>query len=429
MGDAAAGIQLGQDSALDKVGAAVDAAGGRRQAPFKNILSCRVCGGSLVRILDLGWHPLPDFTQRSAEAALAVPVAPLVLTRCEACGLVQLAHTVDRSVLFGDNYPYKSGMNQTVRDHLQGIVQQALSLVQLNEGDVALDIGSNDGTLLSLYPKGPIVVGVEPSVRLAKEARAKGIPTFHDFFPGSCYLGKKAKVITSIAMFYDLEDPLTFCKAVKDNLHTDGVWVNEFNYLPAMLRNMAFDQIGHEHLCYYDFQAILSLYEQVGLEVFHVETNTMNGGSLRVLAGWPGRHAWAPSVGSQRGLFQLSLAALAGGVRLATADLVRRIQKLVEAGNQVWIRGASTRGLTLLHTAGLNERLLVAAGDRNPEKWGCYIPGTGIQIRSEAEANAQADYQLILPYTYTAEIMSRSQEFLRRGGKFIVPVPEVRVLP
>lgn len=350
-----------------------------------------------------------------------MPVAPLVLSQCVSCGLAQLAHTVDRSVLFGNTYPYKSGMNQTVRDHLKGIVDQALSLVDAKPGDLMLDIGSNDGTLLSLYPKKYVVMGVEPSERLAQEARRRGIPTYNSFFPMEWPLWKKSKVITSIAIFYDLEDPLAFCKAISDILDRDGIWVNEFNYLSSMVENLSFDQIGHEHLCYYSFNDIVRIYTSAGLEIFHAETNPINGGSLRVLA----CHQWKRPEYLKRDFLNLSLVNF-------TERVERRILSLRELlasrKGSVWIRGASTRGLTLLHTLGMHSRF-DGAGDRNPEKWGCYIPGTSIQIHSEAEVNAKADYQLLLPYTYLDEILSRSQDFLARGGKFIIPVPEPRLKP
>lgn len=366
---------------------------------------------------------------------MQVPLAPLVLCECATCGLVQLEVTVERGLLFNEKYPYRSGTNNTVREHLKGVVEQASSLVRLEANEVVLDIGYNDGTLLYEWPHKVRAVGFDPAGQwLFDEMYDFQEPFSARGFSAHMWNGNipaKAKVVTSIAMFYDLDYPQAFVNDIAKVLAPDGVWINEFNYLGAMVKNHAYDMIGHEHLCYYRLSDMTTLAAAGGLEVVHAETNAMNGGSLRVVV----KHRGS---GARDGTVDALLREEAeseprtGWWIEACKELAKRLLDVVRfqygEGKHIWVRGASTRGLTMLHKAGI-ARYIEGAGDRNPEKWGCYIPGTGIQIRSEAEANAEADYQLLLPYSYLDEILGRSKEFLARGGKFIIPVPEVRLVP
>lgn len=408
-----------------------------RLAPYVTRTTCRACdGATLTPVLDLGLHPLPDFTQRTPEAAKAVPRAPLVLVRCDGCGLTQLRDTVDRSVCFGPTYPYRSGVNATMRAHLQGIVEQARSLVPMGNGDIVIDIGSNDGTLLAAWARPPRLYrhGFEPSMSTAMfgkyQAEDLGLCP-RPFRAGEYWKTyiQAAHVVTSIAMMYDVDNPREFVADVAKVLHPDGVWVNEFNYLPLMVANNAFDHIGHEHLCYYRLADILPMYEAAGLEVFHVETNTSNGGSLRVLAAHKGKRTVDGTVEERRHEEEWDYPIQAWNTFAFMPFDSHKMLVIEQDSKGAWVYGASTRGLTILHSWGLDERYIVAAADRNPDKWGCYIPGTGIPIVSEDDFRKAAPaYALVLPYSFEREFIEREAEWLKGGGRFIFPLPQVRIV-
>lgn len=358
-----------------------------------------------------------------------MPVAPLVLAECSACGLVQLEGTVERSLLFNEKYPYRSGTNNTVREHLKGIAEQARHMASTQSG-IVVDIGSNDGTLLRMFPRDWGRWGFDPSFPYSGgyhfNLLQETFPPRQDNF--------KADVIISAAMFYDVESPQDFVYAIARALAPDGIWINEFNYLPSMLENHAYDMIGHEHLCYYRLSDLTTLCAVASLEVVHAETNVMNGGSLRVVVKHKGVDRPDGTVVDLQRKEDNSYAI--AGLGWWVDECRRRLQALSaylellrEQGNSIWIRGASTRGLTIL--ALLESHFpLRGAADRNPDKWGCYIPGTTIQIHSEEEGRAKADVFLVLPYSYLDEIRERDRatDFSKRGGRYLVPVPEVRLL-
>src|SRR5712692_4249058 len=248
------------------------------------ITKCRVCGSSgLDTILSLGDQFVSDFVTSDGNAARG----PLELVRCMNCGLVQLRHTFSRERLYR-HYWYKSGISTTMRIALGDLVAKACEIAKPNPNDLVLDIGCNDGTLLRSYRiRELLLVGFEPAENLVPEARKGTSWIFNDFFTAKTFVqkfgNKKARIVTSVAMFYDLEDPNSFVADVVKILAPDGVWVVQQNYLATMLEHNGFDNIGHEHLEYHTLGSMSRLLEKHELEVFDVETNDVNGGSFRTL--------------------------------------------------------------------------------------------------------------------------------------------------
>jgi NDP-4-keto-2,6-dideoxyhexose 3-C-methyltransferase len=243
---------------------------------------CRACNSRrMYKIISLGNQHVSDFVTSSGDS----PRAPLNLVRCARCSLVQLGHTFPRESLYRQ-YWYRSGISPTMRAALEDIVSKACDIVNPSSGDIVIDIGCNDGTLLRSYQKAGLqLVGFEPAKNLVQEARKVSKDIFNDFFNYKIFAaqfdGSKAKIVTSIAMFYDLDDPNSFITDIVKCLDRTGIWVIQQNYLPAMLRNNGFDNIGHEHLTYYSLNTLRELLNKSGLEIFHVETNDVNGGSFR----------------------------------------------------------------------------------------------------------------------------------------------------
>jgi NDP-4-keto-2,6-dideoxyhexose 3-C-methyltransferase len=396
--------------------------------------ACRSCNSSdLDLALSLGNLYVSNFVD-SPEGGLC-PRVPLDLLLCRNCGLVQLRHTTPGEWLYG-RYWYKSGVSATMRAALSDITTKASRFVGLGRGDSVLDIGCNDGTLLRSYTvEGIRRTGFEPAENLAPDAAVGTDRVVNSFFTARPILGERFRVVTSIAMFYDLECPNDFVADVTSVLLEEGVWIIEMHYLPLILARSAFDAICHEHLEYYSLSALEPLLERHGLVVADAETNGVNGGSLRVYV--VHRNSPAASVRARRERVEAlrireRTANLAKRQTYAEfADRVHRIGKSLrsyieserEQNNRVSVYGASTKGNTLLQVFGLDRTLITSAAERNPEKWGKYTVGTWIPIVSEAEARAQAKDFLVLPWHFLDEIQNRERDFLARGGKLIAPLP------
>jgi hypothetical protein len=412
--------------------------------------TCRICGSpELVPVLSLGDQYIAGaFAEPGGEQPVARRI-PLELVRCdmtrneEGCGLVQLRHTVPGAILYR-SYWYRSGVNQTMTRNLHEIAAQAEEMVDLHPGDLVIDIGCNDGTLLDGYQASNLkYLGFDPS-DIGRYAVEKGYQVVRDFYSydqlRQHHVDRKARIVTSIAMFYDLEYPRAFVAEVQKALADDGVWVMELHYLPAMLDMNQFDAIVHEHLEYYSLAVIERLLAEAGLRVVRAQLNEINGGSVRLFI----RHAahFAPDDVHAEGLqrlrvreFEMALdaaepydrfAAAAQHVRESLASVCR---KLVEEGKTIHIYGASTKGNTILQYAGIDNTLVPYAADRNPDKHGSETIGTRIPIISEQQSRElQPDYYLALPWHFMDEFLDRESEFLDRGGQFIVPMPEVRIV-
>lgn len=330
---------------------------------------------------------------------------------------------------------------------LQDVARQAGQIAGISRGDIVLDIGCNDGTLLRSYrTKGLVLAGFEPATNLIPSAEVGTTKIINDYFSLQRYRehfgDSKAKLITSIAMFYDLDDPNKFVEDIVGCLRNDGVWIIQMSYLPSMLQQNAFDNICHEHLEYYSMTALRNLLAKHALHIFDVELNDVNGGSFRVYVKHKGCRSLGDQSASLRRLAQIdkSEADMRLVHRQVYLDFASRIEslrhKLYEfvstehkRGKKIYAYGASTKGNTLLQFCNLDNRLIGAAADRNPEKWGSKTVGTLIPIISEEQARAdKPDYFLVLPWHFLDEFTKREQAYLSAGGRFMVPLPQFRLI-
>jgi hypothetical protein len=413
--------------------------------------TCRICNSPhLAPVLSLGdQHIAGAFAEPGGEQPVQRAI-PLELVRCDmtrdqdACGLIQTRHTVPGSILY-HSYWYRSGVNRTMTENLHGIARQAEELVALTPGDLVIDIGCNDGTLLDGYTADRLrYLGFDPS-DVSRYAVEKGYDVERDFYSYEAlrrrHSDRKAKVVTSIAMFYDLEDPSAFVADVAQALADDGVWVMELHYLPTMLEMNSFDAIVHEHLEYYSLAVIERLLNEAGLEVVRGGLNAVNGGSIRLFISHGGRRS--PSPEDDRELqrlrireFELALDSpepyerFRAGAERVRDELSELCRRLSGEGKTIHVYGASTKGNTILQYAGIDSSLVAYAADRNPDKWGSETISTRIPIISEEESRAmKPDYYLALPWHFLDEFVEREKEYLDGGGRFIVPLPEVRIVP
>lgn len=409
---------------------------------LKKIDKCRVCKNSrLENIISLGTQPLINFLDSPDQQ---IYWAPLDLVLCSedsgGCGLVQLKHTVPREMLYRQFW-YKSGINQTMKDALADVVTKVEKMIVLKNNDIVVDIGSNDSTLLRSYSKKLTLVGFEPARNLYEEAKEGISKIFNDFFNSNDfkeYFGpkKKAKVVTAISMFYDLDEPGKFIQDVVEILDENGIFVIQMNYLVTMLENNAFDNIVHEHLVYYSLSALEYLLNKYNLEVFGVELNELNGGSIRTYIKHKNCKKYLISENVNK-LREKETELHNKNTYKKFADLILHlknkttdfIKNQVQNGKKILVYGASTRGTTLLNYYNLNNGLIKAAVDRNPAKWGKIIVGTDIPIISEEEGRREKpDYFFVLPWYFIEEFVKREKEFLKNYGKFIVPLPDFRII-
>ncbi len=413
---------------------------------YKAILKCRSCDSTNIEdILSLGEHKVVDFSEGDNKT----PEVPLTLTLCNNCNLLQLRHTTRSDLLWGDDYGYQSGINETMRNELASITNKAEALVGLTNKDIVIDIGCNDGTLLKSYTKNPIRVGFDPSKNVVKytldyfqEMPVNRWSLFVDYFKKEPFLrhfeNKKAKVITAIAMFYDLDKPNKFLQDIKACLHPEGVFVIQQNYLKGMLDQLAFDNICHEHLEYYSLISLEPLLEKNGLEVFDVSQNNINGGSFRTYIRHQGSRIGGK--GESWAVSQMRKDEKATGLDKKETyqlfaekinDNSQRLKEFIDLenkkGKKIYVYGASTRGGTLLQACGIDNTQIIGAAERNPDKWGKIMKTTGIPIVSEKEARNKADIFLVLPWFFKKEFIEREKEFINKGGVLVFPLPKFEI--
>jgi len=406
--------------------------------------SCRVCGNKkLEEIISLGQQYLIDFLDVSEDNANKAPLELVLCSKKDnGCGLLQLKHTVSSEFLYREFW-YKSGVNETMRNALADIVSKAENIVHLESNDTIIDIGANDGTLLRFYGnKGLKLIGFEPAINLVEEAKVGTTEIINNFFSYENFIERfpdnMAKIVTSIAMFYDLDDPNKFVRDITKILDTNGIWIIQMNYLTSMLENNAFDNIVHEHLEYYSLKSLEYLLNKHDLTIFDVELNEINGGSIRTYVKhrecreYPGTRKveeirnYEDKIDLDNDKPYHQFAQRIENLRKKTVDFIRNE---VQNGKLVYAYGASTRGNTLLQYYNLDDKLIKAIADKNPIKWGKRTVGTNIPIISEEQARKEKpDYFLILPWYFIEEFKTREQDYLKKGGKFIVPLPDFHII-
>ena len=415
---------------------------------YKEIEGCRICGNQqLDLILDLGNLALTGiFPKTKGED---VPTGPLTLVKCRetitdtnnSCGLVQLKETYNPDLMYGQNYGYRSGLNKSMVNHLHNKVTKILDHVTLSLDDVIIDIGSNDSTLLQAYPKKQTaLVGFDPTGEKFKNYYPDHITLFTEFFSSETFKikfgNKKAKVITSIAMLYDLEDPIGFVREVYDILSEDGIWVFEQSYLPYMLAANSFDTICHEHQEYYRLKQIQWMMKKVGFKIIDMEFNQVNGGSFSVTVAKLG--SLLPETPDVAKLLRdeesngLSTNepydAFRNQVFKWKSSMRQLLNKIHNENGLVLGYGASTKGNVLLQFTGITPKDITYIGEVNTDKFGCYTPGTLIPIISEEEARKMdPDYFFVFPWHFKDFILQKEKSNLNEKTSLLFPLPLIEI--
>jgi hypothetical protein len=409
---------------------------------YKKVEKCRICGNThLECVLDLGEQMLTGIFPQSKEAQ--VTAGPLRLVKCiggnEVCGLLQLEHSYDLGEMYGDNYGYRSGLNASMVAHLNDKVKRITDRVSLQQGDLVIDIGSNDSTTLQAYPSsGLILVGIDPTGIKFHDYYPAHIQLIPDFFSSALvkerFAEQKAKVVTSFSMFYDLEDPIDFMRQVYDVLTDDGIWVFEQSYMPTMLTTNSYDTVCHEHLEFYALRQIKWMTDRVGFKILDVEFNDVNGGSFSItVAKSLGNSTVSPEVQyildqEQRdGLDTLApYQAFAARASDSKHALLNFINEARAAGKTVAALGASTKGNVLLQYCGITENQVAYVGEVNTEKYGCFTPGTWLPIVPESSvAQNEPDYLIVLPWHFKKFFIAKSKW---KHAKLVFPLPILEIV-
>ena len=410
--------------------------------------TCRVCGSSsLTKVIDLGEQYLQGSFVKPGQIIPIRKKFPTSLVLCnflkdkKACGHLQMEFTILPEILYSV-YWYLSGINNTMRMHLGDIAKDAAKIIG-KEKSLVLDIGCNDGTLLNSYPKEFKKIGIDPS-SIAKSVQSD-ITIVDDFFPSkklnSILEGKKCDIITSIAMFYDLESPIEFTKAIQNILASTGIWILEMSYMPTMLKTNSYDTICHEHLEYYSLAVIQSILKQAGLKIFNATLNTINGGSLRCYVTHENNVTYEKDdyrkaikeMLQEELLLELNTEKpykdFQNRITHHKKELNSLLKKLKREGKKIHIYGASTKGNTILQWCEIDNKIIDVAAERNPDKFGAFTLGTNIPIVSEEESRALApDYYLVLPWHFKEEFIEREKETLNKGIGLIFPLPQIEIV-
>jgi 2-polyprenyl-3-methyl-5-hydroxy-6-metoxy-1,4-benzoquinol methylase len=402
-------------------------------------MACRCCGARNVElVIDLGDQPHCNRLVRPDLAPGLEPHYPLRVGFCRDCTMVQIDHTIPKESMFTD-YPYVSGTTKTLPAHFAATSRRMASAYGLGPADLVVDIGSNDGTWLKQYaPFGCRVLGVEAAGNVARIAQDSGIPTWNRFFNEDCARDilkehGPAKAVTAAGVFFHLEELHSVVRGIEALLAEDGVFVVQAIYLGGMVENTAFDQVYHEHLCYYTLRSLAALLERHGLEIFEADLVDIHGGSIEAHVARRGARPVGESVRRMRaeearkGLGEIATyRAFARNVLALRDRLLALLRDYRARGRSVWAYGAPAKGATLLNSFGIGPDLVQKAVEKNPLKIGLAIPGMRIPI--EAEEGQRPDAYLVLAWNFIAEFLRKEADWLASGGEFIVPIPKVQVI-
>ena len=408
---------------------------------YKEISKCRFSGSkNLVHILSLGNMELTGVFPKTKDEKITK--GPVDLVWCSDSGLLQMKQSYSLDEMYGDNYDYQSGLNSSMVSHLQQKIKILENIVELNDSDLVIDIGSNDATSLKSYSGNHRKVGIDPTGNKFKQFYTDDITLIADFFTEEkfkrTFPNEKAKIITSIAMFYDLESPLEFISDIYSCLDDQGIWHFEQSYMPSMLKTNSYDTICHEHLEFYSLKVVKKMLEKLDLRILDVQMNSVNGGSFAVTACKKKANFisnspvinWLLDQEDQMGLDTVKpYLEFAERTFKHKKNLVALVDALIKDGKKVFGYGASTKGNVLLQFCNFSTKQIPYIAEVNKEKFGSFTPGTHIPIISEEKAKAMLpDYFLVLPWHFKNNILEREKEFIARGGKFIFPLPEIEII-
>jgi len=404
------------------------------------IKKCRSCGSKkIVKAFNIGSQNLTGlFLSNKNEK---VDSGSLEMVFCNNCKLLQLKNSFNPSEMYGDNYGYMSSINASMMQHLKEKSEKIKKLIKLEPNDIICDIGSNDGSFLSFFSRKFTLLGIDPTIKKLSKFYRKDIIKLPNFFSKdliSKKIKKKIKIVTTISMFYDLENPKHFAKEIYDLLDDNGIWHLEQSYMPMMIKNNSYDTICHEHLEYYSLKSIKYIFDKVGFKIIDVEFNDINGGSFSItVAKRKSQYnevnqlvQWLIKKENLFGYNKISTFKIFYKNIIKHKKLLRNLLlNLKKNKKKVLGYGASTKGNVILQFCKIDSRLLSNICDVNEFKYEKYTPGSKIKIISEERAKKlKPDYFIVFPWHFRNFILNKEKNFIKSGVKFIFPLPEIDIV-
>ena len=401
------------------------------------IKNCRSCKSkNISKVSSLGKQTLTGiFPKNKADK---VSRGYLTLVICNNCKLLQLENNFNPNEMYGENYGYMSSLNKSMMSHLKLKAINFQKTYKLRSSSSILDIGSNDGTFLSYFNKKNKLFGCDPTIKKFSKYYRKDIIQVPDFFSANLFKNKKFDLVTSISMFYDLPDPLKFAKEIYSVLSNNGVWHIELSYMPMMIKNLSYDTICHEHLEYYSLRSLKFLLDKANLKIINLSFNQINGGSIALdiakkkskfkeishLISWileSEKKNKYNDIKRQKEFFQQC--------KHHKYLLKKLLLNLKKQNKKILGYGASTKGNVILQYCNINSKIIPAIGEVNKFKFNKYTPGSKIKIISENKLKKmKPDYLLVLPWHFKDHIVKRENDFLKKGGKLIFPLPDIEIV-
>ncbi len=405
-----------------------------------NISNCRTCKSTdLIKAFDLGKQKLTGIFPKSKNEK--VPSGSLAMTFCNNCKLLQLENSFNPDVMYGENYGYMSSLNKSMVNHLKKKANKLKKLLNLNNNCTVIDIGSNDGTFLNFFSNKVKLIGVDPTIKKLRKYYRKDIECIPNYFSNGIFKNKalkKVKLISSISMFYDLEDPCSFAQDIFDILDKDGLWHLEQSYMPMMLKNNSYDTICHEHLEYYSLRSLKYIFDKIGFKIIDLEFNDINGGSFAItVAKKNSRHKEIKKIVEwllkKESIFEYNkintFKKFFINIKKHKKIFKDLLLNLKDMKKKVIGYGASTKGNVILQYCNIDQRLVPFIADVNEFKHGRFTPGSNIKIISEIEAKKMnPDYFLVLPWHFKNFIINKEKEFINKNKKILFPLPDIEII-
>jgi hypothetical protein len=407
----------------------------------KNISKCRICDNTgLIDVIHIYDQFLsPTFVKTNQDNPLSDIKVSQTITLCDGCGLVQMRETVNPDLLY-KQYFYRTATNDTMKRDLQKVVKFAMANTSLNADDIVVDIGANDCTMIQWFPSSAKRFGVEPAENIDWSNVDKSVSIINDYFNRGALTKRigqdKVKIFTSCAMFYDIDDPNTFVKTIKDTLDVNGVFIIQLSYIVSMIKNINFYDICNEHLSYYSLETLNNLMNLHDLEIYDAIENNVNGGSALVAITHKGQRdktaRYKDLLRIEKG-FNLhdpeTFKNFYGKVMEIKSKVSSYIKRITDSNNQVIGLGASTKGNMLLQLFDLDKSIISCISERNKDKVGLRTLGTDIPLISEEEARERnPSCMLVLPWYFKAEIVARELDYINSGGELLFPMPYPHVV-
>tara|TARA_B100000965_G_scaffold369910_1_gene357644 strand:- start:1211 stop:2437 length:1227 start_codon:yes stop_codon:yes gene_type:complete len=403
---------------------------------------CRSCkSNNIKKVFDLGKQKLSGVFPKNKNQD-HLPSGSLSMVFCNTCKLLQLENSFDPNAMYGDNYGYMSSLNSSMLKHLYNKSCNLKKIVELSVGDAVVDIGSNDGSFLNFFSNKQVLIGIDPTIKKLGKFYRKDIIKISNFFSKELFhknYDKKVKLVTSISMFYDLENPIKFSEDIYEILDKDGVWHLEQSYMPMMLKNNSYDTICHEHLEYYSLKSIKYIFDKVGFKIVDLQFNEINGGSFALTVAKKNSKKFSEEKRLVNWLLNKERLFNYNSIK-TFKDFYENIKKhkkifrdlilnLKESKKKILGYGASTKGNVILQYCNLNSTHIPFIAEVNKFKFNRYTPGSNIKIISEKKAQAMnPDYFLVLPWHFKNHIIKREFKFIKNNGKLIFPLPDIDII-